>query len=286
MLIPPFHILRYALPFYIVLIFVENFFLFKEYKKNFFSKDTWNNLAIFALSIGVSGFTKFLVLGIYFYIYEHRIYTFQYEIWVWVIALILYDFCKYWTHRFSHTIRWFWAAHVVHHSSEEFRLSNNFRTSIFITLTGSFLFDAWLPILGFHPLIILSLASITSIYSFFCHTEVVGKLGKVIEYIFVTPSHHRVHHGSQPIYLDKNYGTVFIIWDRLFGTFVEETESPVYGLTTPLATQNIFVILFHEWIAIVKDISKSRSVNEFIKSFWKVGTAPTTENHQSSDYTI
>ncbi|GAB3177001.1 sterol desaturase family protein [Telluribacter humicola] len=276
MLVPPFHILRYALPLYVLFIFVENYFLFKEHKKELFSKDTRNNLAIFALSIGVSGFTKILVLGVYFFVYEHRIYTFQYDVWVWLIALILYDFCKYCMHRFSHTIRWFWAAHVVHHSSEEFRLSTNFRTSIFVTLTGSFLFDAWLPILGFHPLIIISLGSLSSIYSFFCHTELVGKLGKVVEYIFVTPSHHRAHHGSQPIYIDKNYGSIFIIWDRMFGTFEEESEPPVYGLTTPIASQNLVVILLHEWKAILKDVAKSRSINDLINAFWKVEITPPT----------
>jgi sterol desaturase/sphingolipid hydroxylase (fatty acid hydroxylase superfamily) len=149
----------------------------------------------------------------------------------------------------------FWASHVVHHSSEEYNLSTALRQ----TWTGGFygfIFGIWLAYIGFHPVMILTQMSISLIYQYWIHTELIGKMPKWFEAVFNTPSHHRVHHGNNPLYLDKNYAGVLIIWDRLFGTFQSELkeEKVVYGLTTNIKTYNILKIAFNEWIALFKDV--------------------------------
>lgn len=178
----------------------------------------------------------------------------------WICLLILVDFAFYWMHRFDHEIRFFWAVHVTHHSSEEFNFTTGFRSSI---LEPAYRFVYFIPIalLGFHPIDILFMYSLTQIWGTFVHTKLIGNLGNFVEYIFVTPSHHRVHHASNTRYLDKNMGMFLIIWDRMFGTFqkelpAEEYEPIHYGITKKIEHPNAFRLVFHEWIQLVQDATQ------------------------------
>jgi sterol desaturase/sphingolipid hydroxylase (fatty acid hydroxylase superfamily) len=172
----------------------------------------------------------------------------------WVMLFFLEDLCYYWFHRVHHESRFFWAGHVSHHSSEQYNLSTALRQPWTTPLTG-WPFWAPLALLGFHPAMIVVAQSISLLYQYWIHTESIGRLG-VLEWVLNTPSHHRVHHASNPQYLDKNYAGVLIIWDRLFGTFEPEVERPIYGLTKNIQTFNPLRICFHEFAAILKDLRR------------------------------
>ena len=179
----------------------------------------------------------------------------------WVVLIFADDLAYYGFHRVHHECRLFWASHVVHHSSEYYNLSTAVRQTW--TPMTSWVFWAPLALVGFHPMLIVTAQSVSLLYQFFIHTEAVGKLGP-LEWVFNTPSHHRAHHGTNARYLDKNYAGIFIIWDRLFGTFQEEleTDRPVYGLTKNLGTYNLLRIGFHEFAAIARDVRQARSWSE------------------------
>ncbi|HSR22532.1 MAG TPA: sterol desaturase family protein [Candidatus Eisenbacteria bacterium] len=175
----------------------------------------------------------------------------------WVVIFFLDDLCYYWFHRAHHEIRVLWASHVVHHSSQRY----NFSTALRQTWTPFGALPFWLPLalLGFPPWMILLQQSINLLYQFFLHTERVDRLPRPVELVMNTPSHHRVHHGSNPGYLDRNYGGILILWDRLFRTFEPEGERVVYGLTKNLRSNNPFVVAFHEYVAIARDLRASAS---------------------------
>ena len=177
----------------------------------------------------------------------------------WAAGFLLTDFTYYWQHRWSHTIRWFWANHATHHSSNELNLPAAFRLSWTADLTGVWLFFLPAIYLGLHPAAMWLMLIINLRYQLLLHTEAVGKLGP-LEWVLNTPSHHRVHHASNPAYLDKNFGGMLIVFDRLFGTFAEERidQPPRYGLTDPLASHNPFVIVFHEWGRLFRDMWAER----------------------------
>jgi sterol desaturase/sphingolipid hydroxylase (fatty acid hydroxylase superfamily) len=173
--------------------------------------------------------------------------------WVaWVVALVGIDAVYYWDHRAGHEIRLLWASHVVHHSSQKYNLSTALRQ----TWTGEYTVLFFLPIalIGVPVELVLASWSLNLLYQFWIHTEAIDKLPRWFEYVFNTPSHHRVHHGSQQQYLDRNYGGVLIVWDRLFGTFEPEVERVRYGLTTNLTTSNPFRVATHEYAAIWRDL--------------------------------
>ena len=175
----------------------------------------------------------------------------------WVILFFLVDILWYCYHRIAHRVRLIWATHQAHHSSEYF----NFSTATRQKWNQWFEVLIWLPLplLGMPPALIYAAFSLNLIYQFFCHTERINKLPRPVEFIFNTPSHHRVHHASDPIYLDRNYGGILIIWDRLLGTFQAELHRPTYGLTTPVGTYNIIRLQFHEYAAIGRDLRQTRS---------------------------
>jgi sterol desaturase/sphingolipid hydroxylase (fatty acid hydroxylase superfamily) len=177
----------------------------------------------------------------------------------WLLLLLAEDFVYYWLHRWDHEIRFFWAVHVTHHSSEHLNFTVGFRSSVFQPLYR-FIYFIPLAFLGFRPIDILLVYSATQIWGIFVHTELIGKMGW-LEYILVTPSHHRVHHASNSKYLDRNMGMFLIIWDQLFGTFQpelpeEEYEPLRFGLTRPLEDTGPVGVIFHEWQAIGKDLSR------------------------------
>ncbi len=175
-----------------------------------------------------------------------------------VVCFVLDDLRYYWVHRFGHRIRWVWASHVNHHSSQHYNLTTALRQTWTGTFTFMMLVRAPLILLGFHPAMVLFVGGLNLIYQFWIHTEAIGRLPRWVEAVMNTPSHHRVHHGRNPRYLDANYAGVFIVWDRLFGTFVPELdrEKVDYGLVHNLGTFNPLRVAFHEWVAIFRDMTR------------------------------
>jgi sterol desaturase/sphingolipid hydroxylase (fatty acid hydroxylase superfamily) len=263
-------ILFYAIPFFILLLTIEAWFSYKENKELYEKKDTWSSLA---LGIGnvITGFiTKALIFGLFSLLYKYRILTLDSSAWwVWVLVFFADDFSYYWFHRASHHINWFWASHVVHHSSQRYNLAAALRQTWTGNATGSFLFWAWMPLVGFHPLLVLLMQQISLIYQFWIHTETIGKLPRWFEFFFNTPSHHRVHHGSDLKYLDRNHAGILIIWDRMFGTFRKEEERPNYGLTRNVNTFNPILIAFSEWKHLYRKMVASNSPKQAVKYLYK-----------------
>ncbi|MGV8945219.1 MAG: sterol desaturase family protein [Lutibacter sp.] len=271
------NLIYYAIPFFIVTVIIEGILLFKKNPDNYNIKDTFASLAMGIGNVLVNLLSKLLVVFVITFIYENfRITTIPFVWWAWLLILFADDFCYYWFHRIGHESRFFWASHIVHHSSQKYNLSTALRQ----TWTGgffSFVFYLALPFLGFHPLMIFTQMAISLIYQYWIHTELIDKMPRWFEAVFNTPSHHRVHHGSNPLYLDRNYAGILIIWDRLFGTFQPEIkeEKAVFGLTSNIETYNPVKIAFHEWIDIFKDAfwaktSFKNKLGYFIKSpGWK-----------------
>lgn len=248
-----------AIPLFVLLILIEIYLGWKDRNQNHEVKDTATNIASGLVYFIISLLTKSLKLLLFFYVYNNfRLFTIDYNNWIsWVVLFFLDDFTFYWGHRIAHTVNFYWASHVVHHSSERFNFSTALRKTWTYDVTGHFLFWIWLPIIGFHPLQIFAVKTLNFIYQYWIHTEKIGKLWKPIEFVFNTPSHHRVHHGSDLKYLDKNHAGVLIIWDRIFGTFQEEEETPTYGLTSNIKTHNLFNIEFHEWKSMFSRVKNS-----------------------------
>jgi len=229
-----------AVPFFFVLIAVELLADRWRGQRNYRLADAINSLSTGVLSTTFGLLTKGVGLVTYAIAVEHLA-LFQLPAqawWVWVLAFIAYDFCYYWLHRFGHERNILWAAHSVHHQSEDYNLSTALRQ----TSTGfllSWIFYLPLAVLGVPLLVFVSVGALNLLYQFWVHTRHIPKLGWY-EWIFVTPSNHRVHHAQNPLYLDRNYGGVFILWDRLFGTFQPEddAEPVIFGVTTPLASWN------------------------------------------------
>ncbi len=232
----------------------------KEGIKTYESKDAFSSIAMGLGNVFLGFFSKALVLLAFFYIYENfRLFTIPIVWWSFILIFFTDDFAYYWFHRISHECRLFWASHVVHHSSQHYNLSTALRQ----TWSGgfySFVFWLWLPLLGFHPGMIILQMSISLIYQFWIHTEAIDKMPKWFETVFNTPSHHRVHHGRNPLYLDRNHAGILIIWDRMFGTFQPELkdEKVVYGLVKNINTYNPISIAFTEWIDLFKDFFSGR----------------------------
>jgi len=222
--------------------------------------------------------------GLYYLVWENRLFTVPMDAWwAWVLLFFGNEFCFYWSHRLSHECRWLWASHAVHHSMEHLNLPATYRIGWTVPISGNWMF--WLPLmwLGFHPAAVLLMLSIGFVYQTVLHTEQVGKLGP-FEWIFNTPAHHQVHHAKNRAYLDRNYGAVLIIFDRLFGTFAKENPADPchYGLLTPIGSNNVLRIQFNEWIHMFKDVRKTRSWRErFRYLFGRPGWRPRKAGNKS-----
>jgi sterol desaturase/sphingolipid hydroxylase (fatty acid hydroxylase superfamily) len=223
-----------------------------------------------AASLGVAvgnaicgGLSALALAGIYGWVWSLAQVRWPLSDWrTWVAAFVLVEFVYYWFHRWSHTVRWLWATHAVHHSAEEMTLPAAIRLGWTNILSGGWVLFLPLIAAGFHPLLVLGLLTVDLRYQFFLHTEAVGKLGP-LEWVLNTPSHHRVHHASNGDYLDKNFGGMVIVFDRLFGTFAEErpdTEPLRYGLVHPVGSKNPFRIVFHEWGRMSADLVAARNL--------------------------
>ena len=255
---PP-NLILYAVPFFAISILVEGIFLYREQRERIDIKDTFTSIALGFGNLFSGLITKTIMAVIFWYLYDNfHIFTLDGSAWwMWVLAFFADDFSYYWFHREAHLIRYFWASHKVHHSSEKYNLATAVRQTWTGNITFSYIFYLWMPIVGFHPIVILVMQQISLLYQYWIHTETIGKMWQPFEYIFNTPSHHRAHHGSDVKYLDKNYAGIMIIWDRMFGTFIEETDRPTYGLVENVNTNNPIKIAFGEWIDIGKDIISS-----------------------------
>lgn len=236
-----------AIPIFALLIAVEAWLVIRENRENFDRKDTWSNIFIGFMSVAWGALFGLATSLIYLQVYELAPFKMPMNIWwAWLILLFVDDFAYYWFHRVSHEVRFFWNFHVVHHSSNQYNLSVAVRQSWF---SGIAHWVFYLPVafLGCPLWAFVTMHGLNLIYQFWIHTEIVKKLPAFLEYVLNTPSHHRVHHGVNDEYLDKNYAGIFIIWDRIFGTFVEESERVRYGITTPLTSYNPLWINSHAW---------------------------------------
>ena len=259
--LPP--IITYAVPGFVLLIIIEMIAVRLTKKGRYEYRDSASSLAmglgnrVFGIAIGG------LVVLAYFGVYQFRLFNLG---WTWPVMIACFfaeDLAYYWFHRIAHERRFFWASHIVHHSSQHYNLTTALRQTWTGTLGLNFIF--WLPLLyiGFPPLMVLMFSSISLVYQFWIHTELIDRMGP-FEWIFNTPSHHRVHHATNAKYLDANYAGVLIIWDRMFGTFVPEDakEKPHYGIVSQLGTFNPFRIAFHEWAGIWRDVTHAKSFKD------------------------
>lgn len=259
-------LIHYAIPGFVLLLLAEVIFSAWDRRNLYETKDAAGSIAMGLGNVAIGLVTKGLIYLVYDFIYRFRLFTLDTGLWwVWAACFFADDLTYYWFHRISHNVRFFWASHVVHHSSRKYNLSTALRQTWTGNLSGTFLFWGWMPLLGFHPAMVMSMQAISLIYQFWIHTEAICKLPRPLEFVLNTPSHHRVHHSSDLKYLDKNHAGVLIIWDRLFGTFQPEEERPTYGLTNNISTYNPLRIATHEWAAIGADLRKTRNWRHFIR---------------------
>ncbi len=238
----------------------------KKYYKN---KDTLCTSGLVVGNILMSLTIKGATLALHFYLYEFRVFDISNSIpvWLlWVLTFVLIDFVFYIYHRCSHKIRFLWAIHMSHHSSEEMNFGVSLRQA-WLGPVSKIPFFAILPLIGLDPTVIAVAGVISTLWGVVGHTQMVGKLGP-LEWILNTPSHHRVHHGSNPEYIDKNYGNLLIIWDRLFGTFEPEKAKVTYGLVNNVNTFNPIKITLMDWQAMLREIKEKEKASEKIKIFF------------------
>ena len=240
-------LIAFAVPFFVFFMFFE-YYVSKKKNKNIHQF----NESVANINVGIfERISDLLTTGSFFFLFtwlheNFSLFDITQNWYTWILLFLSTDFVWYWYHRFGHEINLFWAAHIVHHQSDDFNYTSAARITI-IQAVARGLFWSILPIIGFPPQMITVLLLIHGTYPFFTHTQLIGKLGW-LEYIIVTPSHHRVHHSSNPEYLDKNYGDMLIIWDKIFGTFVEETVEPKYGLTKSLGSNSFLWQHFHYFL--------------------------------------
>jgi sterol desaturase/sphingolipid hydroxylase (fatty acid hydroxylase superfamily) len=276
-------IVYYAIPFFALTLLLEILALRKRsHLAGYETRDAWASLAMGLGNVLISAATIAAVIPLYFFLHGFALFEIEAGAGAFVALLVAEDLCYYWFHRVHHESRFFWAAHVNHHSSRYFNLSTALRQSWTTPITGP-LFWAPLVLIGFAPEMVAIAQAISLIYQYWLHTELIQNLGP-LEWIFNTPSHHRVHHGRNPQYLDRNYAGILIVWDRLFGSFEPEAEVVDYGLTTNLERFNPFEIAFHEWGAIARDLFRSRSLRAgwgtvFLAPGWKADGSGST-SHQ------
>ncbi|MBA3987303.1 MAG: sterol desaturase family protein [Flavobacteriales bacterium] len=254
------NLFNYAIPIIILLLLIEFFIITYKNKKKYSGKDFLASAGIGIGNVVIGALTKVLFFGFILFFYNLVPWQMPHSWWSFLLCFSVLDLCRYWAHRISHEQRFWWATHVTHHSSEQLNWSTSFRVSW--TQQIKIIFFIPIPLMGFDPIIFLICHQIAVLYQFWVHTEIVPKLPYFIEYFFVTPSHHRVHHAKNKKYIDKNYGSTYIIWDRLFNSFQEEEEKPEYGITTPVNSFNPIYLNFHEWIDIVKDFRTSKTWKE------------------------
>jgi sterol desaturase/sphingolipid hydroxylase (fatty acid hydroxylase superfamily) len=254
-------------PIVLAMIFVEILISNWQQKNYYKTQDTLCTIGLLAGNIIVAFSIKGLILALHFYLYQYKIFELSgmLPLWLfWILTFVVIDLVFYIYHRMSHRIRFLWAIHLSHHSSEEMNFAVSFRQAWFGPVS-KIPFFMLLPMLGFDPTIIAAAGVISTLWGIVGHTQIIGKLG-FIEWFFNTPSHHRVHHGSNKQYIDKNYGNLLIIWDRMFGTFEPEEEPVKFGLVNNVNTYNPAKITFMAWSSMIDDIKKKKNLSEMLST--------------------
>ncbi len=263
---PPFDVVTLAVPAFVLLVVLEIVLgRLKLIRAQYEPRDTAASLAMGLGSSIAGAFTAALVAAATIWVWRHRVFDIPMTAWwAWVAIFFLEDLTYYWFHRLSHERRFWWAAHVNHHSSQHYNLSTALRQTWTGGVNGSWLL--WLPLalVGFPPAMIFIQKGVSLVYQFWIHTEAVRRLPAPLEYVLNTPSHHRVHHARNPRYLDRNYAGILIIWDRLFGTFEPERDDEPcrYGVVKNLGDFNLVRVAFHEWMAMAADLGTARNPKE------------------------
>jgi sterol desaturase/sphingolipid hydroxylase (fatty acid hydroxylase superfamily) len=250
-----------ATPVFLLLIVIEFLIGLKRGRNTYRLNDALNSIGLGVMSQVVGVFAALFTIGLYAIAFEHAS-LWQLsarEPWVWVVGLVAYDFCYYWVHRFGHTVALMWAAHVVHHQSEDYNLSTALRQTSSGWLV-SWIFYIPMAVLGFPPLVFGVVALVDLLYQYWVHTQQIGRLGWFDRW-FCAPSNHRVHHAVNDRYLDKNYGGIFLVWDRLFGSYIAEDDAEpcVYGTRGPLRSWNPLWANLHTYADMAKDSWRARS---------------------------
>ena len=256
-------------PIILALIFIEALISNLQNASYYKKEDTFCTVGLLTGNILMVFAVKGLTLALHFYLYQFRLFDLasMIPLWaMWALTFILIDLVFYIYHRISHRSRFLWAIHMSHHSSEEMNFAVSFRQA-WLGPVSKIPFFILLPLIGLDPTIIAVAGVISTLWGIFGHTQVIGKLGP-IEWIFNTPSHHRVHHGANEQYIDKNYGNLLIIWDRMFGTFEPEKANVRYGLVKNVNTFNPIKITLMEWSSIFKDMSKAPNLKESFNIFF------------------
>lgn len=258
-------IIQLTTPLYALLIGLEALLSHRQHRDFYTWRDTLTNFVLMLLNGGIDLAFRAVYVVVLVWFYQYHVTVIDNVYLYWFLLFLAEDFVFYVLHVVDHYCRLFWAVHVTHHSSEHFNLTTGFRSSVFQPLYR-FVYFIPLVLFGFKPADIVLMYSITQTYGILVHTNYLGKLGW-LGYIFVTPSHHRVHHASNVAYLDKNMGMCLIVWDRLFGTFQEELDQePVrYGLTKSLEDTSLGNTIFHEWKAIAKDLGRNVGIGTKLK---------------------
>ena len=246
----------YAVPGFVLLILIEMMIARAKDKRRYCPRDTLNSMLMGFGSTIAGALSGGLIYGLAVTLYEYRLATIPYAWWAWIACFVLDDFAYYVFHRSAHRVRWFWASHVNHHSSQHYNLSTALRQTWTGFIAGSFLFRMPLVLIGFPPPMLFFVGALNLIYQFWIHTEAIGQCPRWFEAVMNTPSHHRVHHATNPRYLDRNYAGVFIVWDKLFGTFVAEDglDRIRYGIVKQLPHHGLIWGVFHEWVGIMRDL--------------------------------
>jgi sterol desaturase/sphingolipid hydroxylase (fatty acid hydroxylase superfamily) len=245
-----------AIPFFVAAILIEVFVIrYLKGRGDYETRDTTTSLLMGVGNVASGLLLGFIAFGVLMWAWQFRIVDLGSSWWVIALCFVLDDLRYYWYHRIAHRCRWVWAEHVIHHSSQHYNLSTALRQSWTGTFTGMFILRIPLALIGFHPVLLLFVGGLNLVYQFWIHTETIGRMWRPIEWIFNTPSHHRVHHATNPRYLDSNYAGTLIIWDRMFGTFVPELDEdmPRYGIVKNIGTFNPVRVAFHEWIDMFRD---------------------------------
>ena len=263
-----------SIPLYFILIGVELLIQLRAKRKLYRLNDALANISC-GITQQITGvFLKVLSVTAYVLLFESlRLTTIPVTWWSGILVFIAADFCYYWAHRMSHEINLFWGGHVVHHQSEDYNLSVALRQGSF-QIVWTFAFFLPLAIIGFDPMQFVIINGLVTVYQFWIHTETIKRMPRWFEAIFNTPSHHRVHHGRDPKYIDKNHAGVFIIWDKMFGTFQQEEEAPTYGITTPLNSWNPVYANFHHYAMLWQHVKAAKGFDKVRVLFNKPGWRP------------
>lgn len=259
-------------PIFILALLIEWFVMTRVRRRtgDYYWKDTLTNVGLgTAYNIMEAVTWLLLTAGIMAFVYRHRVFTIPLNAWTALPIFIGVEFCYYWFHRSSHRIRWFWTAHVAHHAGEYMNMSMAARQSVLNAFIGTWVFYVPIVWLGVAPAVVYFMLALNLTYQFFIHTGSIPKLPRWLEYLFDTPSNHRVHHGKNPQYIDRNYGGVLMVFDRLFGTYIEETEQPLYGLPQPVRTYNFFALNFQELRNMWRDMQRAGSWSTRLQHLWR-----------------